>query len=131
MVMLTQHQTSGFRKILDQRFLDERARVHQTLLQSDRQSYAELAGQVHDSEDAALADLPVDASLADIDRHIEEIRAIDAALLRIANGSYGRCSRCGEAIDVLRPQAAPTAQRCVPCQTSHENRGRTVHSTSL
>jgi len=129
--MLTQHQINEFRKILERRFLDERARIHQSLLQSDQQSYAELAGQVHDSEDAALADLLVDVSLADIDRQVEEIRAIDAALLRIANGSYGRCSRCGEAIDVLRLQAAPTAQRCVPCQTSHENRDRTLHSTSL
>ena len=129
--MLTQDQTSEFRTILKQRFLEEREQVRQALLQSDQQSHAELAGEVHDSEEVALADLLVDVALAGIDRHIVEIRAIDAALLQIAQGSYGVCTDCGEAIDLQRLRAAPTVQRCVPCQTRYENRDRTRHNTSL
>jgi RNA polymerase-binding protein DksA len=129
--MLTQHQTNEFRAILKQRFMEERERIRQALLQSDQQSHAELAGQVHDSEEAALADLLVDVALADIDRHVGEIRAIDAALLRIAQGGYGVCTECGEAIDIQRLQAAPTVQRCVPCQTRFEHGDRTEHHRSL
>ena len=129
--MLTQHQTNEFKTILNERFLEEREQVRQALLQSDQQSHAELAGQVHDTEETALADLLVDVALADIDRHIVEIRAIDAALLRIAQGSYGVCTECGAAIDVQRLRASPTAQRCVSCQVSYENRDRTLHNRSL
>jgi len=126
--MPTQAQLNAFKKVLQQRFPDERELIRQALLQSDQQSHAELAGRVSDSEEAALADLLVDVSLADIDRHVAEIRAIDAALLRIAQGSYGVCTDCGGTIDTRRLQAAPAAQRCLTCQTDYENRNRTVSS---
>lgn len=129
--MLTQQQTNEFRAVLKERFMQERERTREALLRSDDQSYIDLAGQVHDSEESALADLLVDVSLADIDRHVEEIRAIDAALLRIAAGSYGQCTECGEDIEFGRLRATPTAQRCVPCQSRFENRDRTLHNKTL
>lgn len=129
--MLTQQQTNEFRAALKARYLEEREQIRQALLRSDDQSYIELAGQVHDSEESALADLLVDVSLADIDRHVERIRGIDAALLRIAQGGYGRCTECDEDIDFARLRVNPTAQRCVPCQSRYENRDRTEHNTSL
>lgn len=41
--------------------------------------------------------------------------AIDKALLRINNGDYGFCEKCGEAIDENRLNAIPFAIRCVEC----------------
>jgi DnaK suppressor protein len=38
------------------------------LLRSDRERYADIAGQVHDAEEEAIADLLVDVSLAEITR---------------------------------------------------------------
>lgn len=43
------------------------------------------------------------------------IRAIRAALERIENGTYGKCSSCGEAIGAKRLKAMPEATRCVNC----------------
>lgn len=43
------------------------------------------------------------------------IREIQAALDRIADGSYGECERCGEEISEGRLQAIPEATRCVNC----------------
>ena len=55
-----------------------------------------------------------------IDRHIEEIRDIDAALIRIADGNYGTCTDCGGTIDPERLKAYPTAKRCHRCQVQYE-----------
>ncbi|WP_298424993.1 TraR/DksA C4-type zinc finger protein [Rhodoblastus sp.] len=44
-----------------------------------------------------------------------EIRQIRLALQRIADGTYGTCSRCGEMIDPKRLKALPTATTCIRC----------------
>lgn len=120
--MLTQAEIIHFKRVLEQRFLDLREDIRQALLQSDEQSYVELAGRVGDLEDFSAADLLVDVALADIDRRVAEIRDIDAALLRIADGNYGVCIDCRDEIEAQRLEAYPTANRCTPCQTTYEQR---------
>ena len=129
--MLTQQQIHEFKTLLEQRYLELREIIRQALMQSDQQSYIELAGQVQDMENSSVADLLVDVALADIDRHVEEIRDIDAALMRIADGSYGICTDCDEAIDIKRLEAYLTAKRCRPCQENYENRSGGPRRTSL
>ena len=46
------------------------------------------------------------------------IDEIDAALGRIADGTYGRCAHCGVGIPVERLTARPFAAGCVACQAS-------------
>lgn len=46
---------------------------------------------------------------------LEELRRIDAALARIADGSYGICAKCGDAISEDRLNAVPTAALCRNC----------------
>jgi RNA polymerase-binding protein DksA len=129
--MLNRDQINAFRETLELRFRELREEIRQALLQSDEQSYIELAGRVHDMEEASVADLLVDVSLADIDRHVEEIRDIDAALGRIATGTYGVCTDCGEGIEVARLEAYPTAKRCRPCQVIQESRQTAPRGGSL
>ena len=117
---LTDRETEEIRKLLKRRFLDLREEIRQELISSDNQHYVDLAGQVHDLEEESLADLLVDLELADIDRHIQEIRAIDAALISMSEGRYGLCAKCGNPIDKKRLRAVPTAQRCYRCQALHE-----------
>ena len=50
-----------------------------------------------------------------------ELEAIQAALARIDDGTYGRCATCGEMISVARLTAMPTARRCVACQERLEH----------
>jgi RNA polymerase-binding protein DksA len=47
------------------------------------------------------------------ERGRREIEAIDRALQRIADGRYGVCAVCGEAIDDQRLRALPTAETCI------------------
>jgi len=43
------------------------------------------------------------------------LRAIDAALARLRAGTYGICTRCGEAIAPARLTAMPEAPTCIAC----------------
>jgi RNA polymerase-binding transcription factor DksA len=44
-----------------------------------------------------------------------ELAEIDAALLRIEEGSYGRCQNCGGPMGLQRLRALPEARYCVAC----------------
>jgi RNA polymerase-binding transcription factor DksA len=46
---------------------------------------------------------------------LQEITAIEAALDRIRQGSYGECVKCGEEIAPARLEAVPYAALCVKC----------------
>ncbi|MBB3443393.1 TraR/DksA family transcriptional regulator [Sinorhizobium sp. B11] len=45
----------------------------------------------------------------------EELRAIDAALERIAKGTYGTCARCGAGISAARLAVLPQTPLCEDC----------------
>jgi DnaK suppressor protein len=117
---LTLEQLRHFKGLLKARFKQLRWEIRDELLRSHDARYQKLAGEVHDSGDEAVADLLTDISHADVRRDVEEIRDIDAALLRIADGSYGVCSDCGGDIPIERLKAYPTAKRCRPCQERYE-----------
>jgi RNA polymerase-binding transcription factor DksA len=118
--MLTNNQIHDFKKKLDDRCFELREVIRLELLESDDQHYIDLAGKVHDRGEASVADLLVDLQLASVDRHIQEIRDIDAALIRIAVGDYGACIDCESSIAVDRLEAYPTAKRCQTCQVEYE-----------
>lgn len=44
-----------------------------------------------------------------------ELAAVEAALVRVGSGAYGRCEACGRAIGEERLEALPHAQRCIAC----------------
>ena len=119
--MLTENQIRDFKKKLDDRLFELREEVRVELLSSEDQTYIKLAGQVHDIGEASVADLLVDLQFTDIDRHVHEIRDIDATFLRMSSGIFGVCNDCGLSIVVDRLQAYPTAKRCLRCQVSHEH----------
>jgi DnaK suppressor protein len=47
-----------------------------------------------------------------------EIASVQRALLRIENGTYGECVRCGEAIAPKRLEARPEAALCIECASA-------------
>jgi RNA polymerase-binding protein DksA len=117
---LSDHELTAFKQRLKQRAGELLADIRQALLASQQQHYIDLAGQVHDLEEQSVADLLVDVDLAHQDRHIQEIRDIEAALIRIATRTYGVCIDCDGPITLERLQVYPTAKRCQQCQTHYE-----------
>ena len=118
--IVTRAAYSHFEKRLRDRWLELRAEIRDRLLRADAEAFADIAGQVHDAEDESLADLLVDINNAEVTRDVEEVRDIEAALQRIADGTYGTCLECRTPIARARLEAYPTAKRCLPCQQRHE-----------
>ena len=54
-----------------------------------------------------------------VDEAQEELVQIDAALQRVADGTYGLCSACGEQIDSRRLEANPSATECISCASNN------------
>jgi len=55
----------------------------------------------------------------DLQANLDEV---DAALARLADGSYGVCIDCGESIPEKRLTALPASARCIECQRKQEHR---------
>ena len=82
--------------------------------------YGSVAGATPDIGEQSVADLIADLGEAETTRDLGELRALEAALKRVADGSYGLCSDCGEEIPYRRLRAEPAAGRCLACQARHE-----------
>ena len=96
------------------------AEIRREVARGRDESYAELTGATHDRAEEALADLVADLGNAEVTRDLGELRGLEAALRRIADGFYGLCTDCGADIPLERLRAEPGAARCVNCQTRHE-----------
>ena len=117
---LDPRQHDELRATLRDRAGQLREEIRQTLIKSDDEQYTMIADQVRDLEDDSFADLMVDVNLAEIDRDLQELRLIEAAFLRLRDGSYGTCESCGSLIEIERLRATPFASRCFDCQSSYE-----------
>jgi DnaK suppressor protein len=56
------------------------------------------------------------------DRAITRLDQVEAALARLDAGTFGRCTRCGEAVPEERLQALPWAALCIGCQSGAARR---------
>ncbi len=117
---LTAKQMEEFGRLIRQRREQLVSELLEDVARSRDESYASVAGQVTDLGDEALADLLSDLDNAEVARDMREIRALDAALARVADGSYGNCADCGGDIGLERLHAFPTALRCIRCQEVYE-----------
>jgi DnaK suppressor protein len=75
---------------------------------------------VKDSVDMSLQDVNQELMLRLGERESQMVADIDQALLRMDEGSYGVCARCGNAIDERRLDAVPTARYDAKCQSEVE-----------
>lgn len=88
---------------------------------------AELLGRLEGIETDLDAPVPADWDDLAIEREddevlermgtagLAELRAIDAALARVAAGTFGTCVNCGDPIAAERLDAVPHAPRCRAC----------------
>lgn len=95
MANLTDDQLAQLKAALQQRYLELREEIRSELERSGNQHYADLAGSVADPGDASVADLLVDLNANLVDRQVNEIREVEAALKRLAGLDFGDCVECG------------------------------------
>jgi RNA polymerase-binding transcription factor DksA len=70
-----------------------------------------------------LADLNAEPEAAALERDVVELRAVEDASSRLHAPEFGVCAECSADIPFERLLAAPSAHRCLACQTRHERAG--------
>jgi DnaK suppressor protein len=121
---VTSIDTEQFRDAL----LDERRRVEHALASLRHEHAGSLDEEIE--ETAATNDNhPTETATATLGREIDYtlgdnaeqvISAIDAALVRIEEGTYGTCVSCGNEIPYERLAANPWAALCIDCKRKAE-----------
>lgn len=81
--------------------------------------------QEPDLADRASAEMDRALELRTRDRARKLISKIDAALERVADGSYGFCEETGEPISLRRLEARPIATLSIEAQERHERMEKT------
>ena len=76
-----------------------------------------------DPLDRVVSNTGREIAIRRLDRLTHEIREVQAALVKIANGSYGVCEGCEESIASKRLDAVPWARFCLACQSKGEAMG--------
>jgi DnaK suppressor protein len=111
--------TDRFRQAL----LEERHRVAEALEHLHTHEQQPLTDEA--GEQTAVDNHPADVATVTFDREMGEtleesteamLAAIDAALKRIEDGTYGTCKRCGRPIGEDRLEAVPWAELCIECK---------------
>jgi RNA polymerase-binding transcription factor len=77
-------------------------------------SQASNADDEHDPEGATIA-FERQQVAALLDQARARLADVDAALARVAAGTYGRCADCGRPIAADRLAARPQARTCIDC----------------
>jgi len=82
--------------------------------------YQEMLATARDEEDQATVSLMAETNLTLLGPKREELEAIEEALLRLENGSYGHCEVCGQSIEPRRLEIMPETPLCRNCMSHRE-----------
>lgn len=120
--MSTTIDTEDFRK----RLVEERKRVKEAI----DYLHEENPGSIQDeAQDSTADNHPADVATVTFDRELDYsleeneerlLEAIDAALKRIDEGTYGICGTCGQPIGEERLEALPWTTQCIDCKRKEE-----------
>ena len=117
---LSESEMAVLESTLKERHAHLREEVREERADSENERDRRSAREVQDRGDEANTGQWREANAAMIGHHEGEIQGIQAALSRLASGTYGLCVDCGEPIGFNRLQAWPLANRCVACQSKAE-----------
>ena len=121
---MSQIDTDQFRQAL----LEEREKVVRTIDRLHEENPGSLEDETGDPVGGA-ENHPGDIATATFDREMDQtleensehvLAAIDEALKRIDNGTYGVCQSCGRPIQPERLEFLPYATLCIDCKRRQE-----------
>ena len=110
--------------------------VREKLLEMRRQTMREISNDLQqgregakdegmDTYDLASEERDREISFILTDRERERLQAIQEALERVEDGSYGICESCEMEIAPARLEALPFTRLCVTCQAEREKEAKT------
>ena len=125
---MDQEKLDRFREVLLEQL--RRATENARANQNDALEYAANDDGVKDVADMSVQDVNQEIEYRLSERESQMVADIDQALLRMDEGTYGVCARCGKDIPERRLEALPTARYDAECQTLIEQgTGEDEHAT--
>jgi DnaK suppressor protein len=113
------------------RLLTERARIEElrtaaNRLTADAQEATERELSSAEQHPAELASETIGLEIGVLQHAVVdlELEELEAAVIRVDVGSYGKCEACGNPISEARLEAIPTARFCIEDQAKHDKNGR-------
>jgi DnaK suppressor protein len=107
---------------LRQKLEFQRHETRQFLRHLDQEAQSLDAEATQDSADRCIISLSKESLFERISQRRTVLRLIEAALKRIADGSFGICMGCGDEIQDQRLHALPWTQFCLRCQGELEEK---------
>lgn len=109
-----------FQKVLN----EQREQILKNLRETANEIESLSNSEVNDEADHASvsADNMIDSAISL--QQTAELKEIDAALVRIKDGSYGTCEMCTEHIGMDRLKVKPHAKFCIDCREIYEKEGK-------
>jgi len=118
---MTHEQLEHYKQLL----LTEREEYIKELAESDESAKDLLENESHtvnDSVDEATTNITQNILNIVSTKTQQTLVAIEAAIRRISEGSFGKCITCGDEINKVRLEAIPWATKCIACKTKDEKR---------
>ena len=106
-------------------------RILETHLAAVRARLASLNGpeperHAGDDEDLVVAGEHQELATRDRDRLVARVRALEAAIERVEDGTYGVCDHCDHKLPEARLEAIPEAALCIGCAERAEREARLI-----
>lgn len=121
---LARGEIAQFEVLLKQRSRALAAELRGEIADANAQRAAQAGEGALDQADHAQIDSMTAQETGMVGHYALELADVDAALARIAQGTYGICIDCGAEVPHARLSAYPTAKRCVDCQAVRERTRR-------
>lgn len=94
----------------------------EALKQSQRDATGDLSGYSYHMADVASDNYEREFSLGRATEEQSLLYAIDEALKRIEDGTYGNCLQCAKPISKRRLAVVPHTELCINCQKKNEKK---------
>jgi DnaK suppressor protein len=104
------------RQRYEKRLRARQQELEQALANTVAQALASNVADAQDVADQAVAGYQKEMLFSQGTVRNAQLRLVRQALNRIAEGSYGDCVRCSEAIGAKRIEALPWTPYCIDCQ---------------
>src|SRR6266849_4256881 len=116
----------AFLKSAREKLLEMRRQVLREISNDLKQGREGAKDEGMDTYDLASEERDREISFILTDREREKVNAIQEALDRIDDGSYGVCESCESEIAEGRLEALPFTRLCVNCQSDREKEAKTM-----
>ena len=111
-------------KAAREKLLDMRRQVLREISEDLKQGREGAKEEGMDTYDLASEERDREISFILTDREREKLQAIQEALERVDDGTYGMCESCESEISSGRLNALPFTRLCVNCQAEHEKEAK-------